>query len=293
MKDKIIYALGFFDGVHLGHQALLENCRQLARQTGCLAGAVTFDTHPLAIMLGEAPALINQNTDRDGLLRQFSMQTVVCMPFDARLRTMPWTDFLLMLIENHGAAGFVCGDDFRFGYRGEGNAERLAKFCLRQGLSCRVVPEQTLDGVRISSTYIRRLIEAGDVEKAKRFLGHPHILSGRVMPGRQLGRTIGVPTANIPIPKGVVVPKQGVYACTCRVDGTEYKAVTNIGSRPTVGGHQLRSESWLLDFSGDLYGRTLTLEFHQFLRPERKFNSLEALQAQIQKDTAQTREIFF
>ena len=130
------------------------------------------------------------------------------------------------------------------------------------------------------------------MEQAVAFLGHPHILSGEVVPGRQLGRTIGVPTANILIPEAVITPKSGVYACTASFDGKAYPAVTNVGSRPTVDGHQLRTESWLLDFDGDLYGKEVTLHFHKFLRPERKFDSLEALRSQIQRDAAETHLLF-
>ena len=155
-----------------------------------------------------------------------------------------------------------------------------------------VVSEQTIDGVRVSSTYIRSLIEDGNMETAAKFLGHPHILSGTVVQGRQLGRTIGIPTANLLIPKDVVVPRLGVYACTCWMDGKRYMAVTNIGSRPTVDGHQVRAESWLLDFAGDLYGKELTLEFYKFLRPERKFPSLEELRAEILKNGEETRKFF-
>ena len=290
-SGKTIYALGFFDGVHLGHQALLKKCRELADQYGCRAGAITFDTHPQTLTLGAAPALINQKADRDALLRQFSMDAPVCLPFDEQLRSMPWPQFLAMLGNEYNACGFVCGDDFRFGYQGKGNAELLAAYCETEWHPCAIVPEQMLSGVRISSTHIRGLIEDGNMEEAAAFLGHRHILSGEVVPGRQLGRTIGVPTANILLPDGVVVPRLGVYACRCQVDGATYAAVTNIGSRPTVGGHQTRAESWILDFEGDLYGRELILEFYRFLRPEQKFDSLEALRAQIQTDAEQTRQV--
>ena len=155
-----------------------------------------------------------------------------------------------------------------------------------------IVPEQTVDGIRISSTHIRTLIENGDMETAAKFLGHPHVLSGEVVRGRQLGRTIGIPTANLLIPQEVVVPRLGVYACTCRVEGKTYMAVTNIGSRPTVEGHQVRAESWILDFHGDLYGKSIQLQFYKFLRPERKFPSLEELRAEILKNGEETRKYF-
>ena len=285
-----IFALGFFDGVHLGHQALLSTCVQLANQLDVSAAAITFDRHPQSLFLSKPPALINCNTDRDALLSRYGIQYIHHLAVTKNVMSTHWQVFLDELLQM-GAVGFVCGDDFRFGRKGEGNAEKLQRFCLERDLPCVIIPEQALEGVRISSTHIRGLIEAGDMETAAKFLGHPHILSGEVVSGRQLGRTIGVPTANILIPDEVVVPKLGVYATECLVDGIRYKAVTNIGSRPTVGGHQVRAESWILDFDGDLYGKHMTVLFHKFLRPERKFASLEELKAQIQKDAERTKQL--
>jgi riboflavin kinase/FMN adenylyltransferase len=219
------------------------------------------------------------------------MVHVRVLPVTAETMGQPWEEFLETLLRD-GAVGFVCGYDFRFGHRGEGTAEKLAAFCRERDFPLVIVPEQTLDGVRISSTHIRCLIEQGNMGEAARFLGHGHLLSGTVVPGRQLGRTIGVPTANILFPEGVVIPRRGVYACHALAEGARYRAVTNVGSRPTVDGHQIRAESWILDFEGDLYGKKLTLEFGPFLRPEQKFDSLEALQAEIQKNGAQTRKFF-
>ena len=292
MKQNTIYALGFFDGVHLGHQALLKACRTLADSAGCAAGVVTFGNHPDALTQGSAPRLINSLSDRKRLLEGFSMEEVLELPFDEALKTTPWEAFLDMLRTRHNAAGFVCGEDFRFGHKGSGTAALLADYCKRNSLPCAVVPERKLDGTIVSSTHIRSLLEAGDMEEANRFLGHPHILSGEVREGRKLGRTLGIPTANLWIPEGVMVPRHGVYACRATVEGISYPAVTNIGSRPTVGGHRITVEPWLLDFSGDLYGKELTLQFHTFLRPERKFESLEELRQEIQKNAAQTREFF-
>lgn len=291
MRDKVIYALGFFDGVHLGHQALLIACRHLARRTGCIPGAVTFTTHPEALTSGHAPRLLNSTADRNRLLLSFGqLHTLLELPFDETLRNQPWQDFLEDLLKKD-AAGFVCGDDFRFGFRGEGNADLLAQFCRERGLDWAVVPEQLLDGQRISSTHIRSLLENGQAEEANRFLGHAHLLSGVVVAGQGLGHTIGIPTANLQIPEGVLLPKNGVYACTATVDGKTYPAVTNIGFRPTVDGQTVTVEPWLLDFSGDLYGKALSLSFHSYLRAEEKFPSLDALKAQIQKDAAKTRQL--
>ena len=288
--EKKIFALGFFDGVHLGHQALIAQCVRLANGLDAQAAAITFEQHPQSLFTDAPPALLNGNPDRDLLLRQYGIGPIYKFPVTKEVMSTNWKDFLEKLLE-FGADGFVCGYDFRFGSKGEGNATKLQEFCQEKGLICAIIPEQILEGIRISSTHIRHLIQQGDMETAAKFLGHAHILSGEVVAGRQLGRTIGVPTANILIPEGVVVPKLGVYACICAIDGKKFRAVTNIGSRPTVGGHQTRAESWILDFDGDLYGKTITLEFHKFLRPERKFDSLEELKAQIQHDAAETKRL--
>ena len=168
----------------------------------------------------------------------------------------------------------------------------LLQFCRERELPCTVVPEQTLEGVRVSSTHIRSLLVQGQMETAVRFLGHPHILSGKVTSGRHLGRTMGIPTANLRLPEWVVCPAFGVYACQVELEGQRYPAVTNVGTRPTVGGHHVTVESWIQDFDGDLYGSDLTVVFHKFLRPEIKFDSLEELQEQIRKDAANTVKFF-
>lgn len=291
MNKKTIYALGFFDGVHLGHQALLAACLRLAEEQSCRAGAVTFRAHPDTLVFGKTPALLNTTDDRNAMLRAYGMDTVAELPFDRTLMATHWSDFLSRLIQD-GAAGFVCGDDFRFGAGGSGTAKKLAAFCEKRQLPYVVVPEQILDGSRISSTRIRELLENGQVEQANRLLGHPHVLTGQVIAGQQLGRTMGFPTANLVIPENILVPRLGVYACKARVDGTEYLAVTNIGTRPTVGGKGVLAEVHLLDFDGDLYGKRATVVLYQFLRGEQKFQSLEELQAEIQKNTLQTRNFF-
>lgn len=293
MEDKTIYALGFFDGVHLGHAALLAETRALAERWGCRAGVVTFSDHPDTLVLGRTPALICTPYDRERLLREeFHMDAVVTLPFDNRMRTMHWADFLELLMGRYSAAGFVCGADFRFGSRGAGNAEILRAFCAERGLPCAVVPQLRLEGQVVSSTHIRSLIEEGKMEMATKFLGHPYTLTGRVVPGKQLGRKLGVPTANLLLPEGLAMPKFGVYICRAVVAGRCCCAVTNIGTRPTVSGRGITVEAWILDFEGDLYDQEIRLEFYYFLREELKFPDLAALQEQIRRDAAQTRAYF-
>ena len=290
MKRDTIYALGLFDGVHLGHQALLRTCVRLAEENGAVPAAVTFEAHPQSLFSEHAPALLTSSEDRERLLRECGIRELCRLPVTREVMGTPWQDFLERLVEK-GAVGFVCGTDFRFGRGGQGTAAMLSEFCRQRGLLCRVVEDRLLDGIRVSSTHIRELLESGRPEAANRFLGHPHVLSGTVISGRRIGRTIGVPTANLALPAGVLCPKLGVYACLAETEGKRYLAVTNVGTRPTVDGHHVTVEPWLLDFSGDLYGKNLRLEFHAFLREERKFASLDELKEAIRENARQTRDL--
>ncbi len=293
MKHPKIFAMGFFDGVHRGHQVLLNRCVELAQTLDAQPAAITFQEHPATLFVDAPPPLLSswESGDRQLLLRRCGIGPIYSFPVNREVMSTPWQDFLQELLDD-GAVGFVCGHDFRFGHRGRGNAALLAEYCRERGMPCVIVPEQTLEGLRISSTHIRSCIEEGRMAEAVRFLGHGHTLTGRVVPGRHLGRTLGMPTANILFPKGVVCPRHGVYACKAHALGREYLAVTNVGSRPTVGGHQVRTESLLLDFEGNLYGESVTLEFFEFLRPEEKFPDLEALKAAVRRDAEQTRAFF-
>lgn len=292
MSKKCVYALGFFDGVHLGHGSLLKPCRELADELGVNAGVVTFSTRPGALIHGQAPGLINTLRDRDTLLREkYHMDTVITLPFDEQMMQTSWQDFFRRLVEEFSAAGIICGEDFRFGYRGLGTAEALLTACREAGIPCIVVPQRELGGLRISSTHIRSLIEMGLMEHAIHFLDHPHILTGKVVHGHQLGRRLGFPTANLLLPEELVVPKFGVYACRCLVDGDRYPAVTNVGTRPTIAGVGVTVETWILGYEGDLYDREITLEFFKFLRPEIRFPSLGDLQAAVRADAEKTKEI--
>ena len=159
LNMNTIYALGFFDGVHLGHQALLHACKEKATEYGCRAGVITFVDLPEAL---KSPVRINTSEDRETMLKSFGMDEVLFLPFDKALMDTPWQDFLAFLLEK-GAAGFVCGNDFRFGAGGNGTAEKLADYCADRNIPCSVIPEQTMDGIRISSTYIRSLLESGEM----------------------------------------------------------------------------------------------------------------------------------
>lgn len=297
MKEQLgrVIALGFFDGVHLGHASLLKMARQRAQELGLRPAVISFDLHPDNLVAGEQVQLINSIQDRREILqRVYGIEDVILVHFDENMMHMAWDAFVEdVLVEQYGAKHLVCGYDFRFGDKGTGNPQRLREKCRELGVGCDVMPRFSLDGITVSSTYIRSLLEQGDMEEARRFLGHPHCLSGPVVHGRALGRTIGIPTANLLIPENVLVPAFGVYATKLVLPGgVEKLAVTNVGVRPTVDDSQLVTvEPWILDFDGDLYGQTIRVDFYRRLRGERKFESLQALQQEIFRNAQETREI--
>lgn len=294
MSNTRVLALGFFDGVHLGHQALLTVARQRAAERGCPAAALTFDAHPDEVVFGQQVQLLNTPEDRDLLLRQFGVEEILLLHFDRAMAAMPWERFVEeILLGQYRACHVVCGHDFTFGHRGQGNARRLREKCTSLGIGCDIIEAVSHGGITVSSTHLRQLLAEGDVEQAAEFMGHPHILTGAVIRGKQLGRTLGIPTANVALPEGVLPLKFGVYACRVHTEKGAYMAVTNVGLRPTVAdGMGILIEPWLLDYEGDLYGQTIRIEFHQFLRKEQKFASLAALQAAILQNAGETRAYF-
>ena len=291
--EQCVLALGFFDGVHLGHGGLLKKTRQVANRLGLPAAALTFDTHPDTLVFGAKVPLLNTPEVRKDLMQSlYGIDEVLTLHFDRATMDQPWQEFVRKtLLRTYRAAHVVCGHDYRFGAGGRGTPEKLAEECARLGLGFDCIPEIRLEGQTVSSTLIRSLLESGETAKAVRFLGHPHILTGTVISGRHLGRTLGIPTANLSVPEGILVPKFGVYAARAVFDGQTRPAVVNIGVRPTVDGHTVTVEPWILDFDGDLYGHALRLELTDFLRPEQKFASLEALRSEILRNAETVRSM--
>lgn len=295
-EEKKVVALGFFDGVHIGHATLLKKATEVAERLGAVPAALTFDISPDSLVAGKRVELITSPEERAEIIRRyFGIEEIIVVNFDENLMHMHWTDFISWLVSDFSAVHFVVGYDFRFGYRGEGNAVKLAERCGELGLGCDIMPEITLNGIRVSSTYIRELLARGDMAGAREFLGHPHSLTDIVRFGYKLGRKMGIPTINMRFPDNVLVPAHGVYAASLEIEDerkTRY-AVTNIGVRPTVGGiDDVSVESYILDFDRNIYGKRVRLEFHDMLRPEIKFNSIDELKAQIKKDTESVRKYF-
>ena len=293
--EKTVIALGFFDGVHRGHGALLRKTAERARELGAVPAAFTFDRPPKEVVTGQPVYLINSNRDRQGLMeRLYGIERVIFAPFDREMMTMPWEAYLEMLIGTYGAVHFVAGHDHRFGHKNAGNVQLLRQKCAEMGIGCDIIPPVQREGITVSSTYLRTLVEAGDMERAALFLGHPHCLSQTVGHGFRFGRTIGIPTVNLTVPGHVLVPGRGVYISRVTLaDGRSFAGVTNVGTRPTVSDSDAVSvETFLIDFDGDLYGQQIRLDFYRRLRPEKKFDSVDALRREIEHNIDQTRTYF-
>ena len=295
-QKKRVIALGFFDGVHNGHAALMRRTAQAARELGAIPSAFTFDPHPQTVILGRPMPLLTSPEDRADLMRKYyGIQDVIVEPFTPQRMKQPWRDFVVnTLVGELGAVHLVAGHDYHFGYKGEGNPQRLQDLCRELGLGCDIIPKVEQEGITVSSTYIRTLVAQGEIERANEFLGHPYTLSDRVSHGKKLGTTLGFPTVNLAFERGVIVPAYGVYVTSVHFDQQSYAAVTNIGVRPTVedGSRLVTVEGFILDFHGDLYGKEIRMEFFDYLRPERKFPNFEALTAEVMHNADQTREFF-
>lgn len=290
-----VIALGVFDGVHIGHGALLEKVKERSAQLNAVPAVLTFDIHPDYFVNAAKVELINSPEERVELIRRlYGIDDVIMFPFNREVMMMPWDAFLRRVIEDYHAEAFVVGEDFTFGYKGEGNAEKLSGFASENQMLCDVIAPVILDGVRVSSTQIREFIRNGEIEKASKNLGHPYCFTDIVRYGFQLGRTISAPTVNMLFPPCTVIPKYGVYASEAFLeDGRSFHAITNVGVRPTVSnGASVNAESHLLDFCEDLYGQRVRIELLSFLRQEMRFENLDALSAQIKADTESAREFF-
>lgn len=292
---KRVIALGFFDGVHTGHGALLRRVAEKAGQLQAVPTAFTFDRQPAAAITGTKVPLLSSSEDRIWLMKTYyGIQEVVVANFESMMR-MDWQDFITeYLVRDLGVVHVVAGHDFHFGYMGKGNPQRLKEKCEELGVGCDIIGKVEEDGITISSTYIRTLVAQGEMERARRFLGHPHILSDRVAHGKKLGSTLGFPTVNLRVPERVIVPAYGVYATKVYFKDQCYMAVTNVGVRPTVEDNDGRVtvEGFILDFDGNLYGEQVRMEFYHRLRGEKKFPSLQALAEEVARNAQQTRDYF-
>lgn len=285
--------IGNFDGVHLGHQALLANLIRLARQDDTRSVLLSFSPNPKVFFSGEKGFYLSTPGEKTALLSRLGIDDVLIIAFEQKLANMVATDFMAELTRRINLKGFVVGEDFVFGHNRQGTTEVLAEFCEKQGIPFVVFPELMMDGEPVSSTRIRRALNDGKVDEARRLLGRPYAMCAKVISGEQIGKSIGVPTANLELDPDKFLPKRGVYATIAHLREKDYPAVTNVGVRPTFSEQEIVSvETLILDFNDDIYGEELRVEFIQCLRPEQKFDSVQALTQQIEKDKLITRRIF-
>ena len=294
-RKKRVIALGFFDGVHIGHTALMRRTLEIGAAENLIPSVITFDIHPLSLVSGIAIPLINSPEDRAGLIRrEFGINDIIFLHFDKTTAGMPWDSFIDHLVDEFGARYLVAGYDFRFGSGGIGNSELLKHKCDESGIGCEIIPEVSLNGIACSSTFIRELLSDGNMELGNAFLGHPHVLTDVVRYGYRLGRTLGTPTINMCFQPSVLVPAFGVYATIVHLDGGNARiGITNIGVRPTVDdSNQITAETHILNYQGNLYGHKVRVEFRKRLRPEIKYDDIGKLKAQIQDDIIAAQQYF-
>ncbi|RTQ50032.1 bifunctional riboflavin kinase/FAD synthetase [Hymenobacter gummosus] len=299
-QTNAVVTSGTFDGVHLGHHKILQRLQEVARQSGGPSVVITYWPHP-RLVLAPPPAhpdpkplhLLNTLEERIEKLEGYGVDYLLIVPFTREFAEWTSEQYIReLLLDKVGTSKLVIGYDHRFGKNREGSFEYLQQHAAEYGLEVEEIPREDVDAVGVSSTRIRRALEAGDVATASRYLGYDYPFTGTVVRGQQLGRTIGYPTANIRCEEPLkLVPGRGVYAVMATTAaGTRHPAMLNIGVRPTVGGDpQETVEAHLLDFDGDLYDQPLKVQFVARLRDEQKFSGLEALKEQLAKDADAAR----
>lgn len=288
-----VLTIGNFDGVHLGHQEVLNGLKSKAKELKLPSTVMTFEPQPQELFNGaQAPARLSRLRDKLNLLTQYNIERLLCIRFDEKFSAMTADEFIEQLLVNKlGVKFLVVGDDFRFGFERRGNFEMLVDAGKRFGFE--VVSTQSLkvSNARVSSTLIRQHLAHGDVQQAQAMLGHPFVISGRVRHGDKKGRTIGFPTANIALDRKVS-PVQGVFAVSVTLENKDYQGVANIGKRPTVNGLRIQLEIHLFDFEGDIYGKCLDTHVLHKIRDEKKFDSFDLLKQQITKDVISAKAYF-
>jgi riboflavin kinase/FMN adenylyltransferase len=291
--QKSWLTIGVFDGVHRGHQAILNFLAESAHAAGAQAVVMTFDPHPTSVLTGQDVKSLTTLDERGELLSAYGADVLILEPFTRDLAAVSASDFMFHLTDRLGLDRLVIGYDFALGRGREGDAKRLAELGGELGYGVEVIEAVRDQDEVISSSLIRKYVSEGDVSRAAELLGHPHTVSGPVIHGDGRGRQIGFPTANIDYPKGKALPANGVYAAWARLGEECHRAAVNVGVRPTVKSDQVvpTVEAYLLDFDRDIYDEHLQLEFVDRLRDELKVPALEPMIEQIHADVGKTREL--
>lgn len=294
-KKGLVFTIGVFDGVHLGHQALVREAIRLAKKLRAVPEALTFHDHPRHVLTDgvKVPFLLDRKTTFE-MLKADGLKNVRVLPFNREFSLKSPEEFVRWLVAQGPLMGVVVGQNFRFGRGARGDVRLLKELGRIYGFAVKGVARVHKEGSTVSSSFIRELLSQGQTEKANRFLGRPYFIEAKVVKGRQVGRRIGFPTANL---GGVtrLPPKDGVYACLVKAGGKLYRGGMNLGRRPTFqdDDHHRKAEVHLLHYHGRLYGKTLRVYLMKYLRPEKKFSSPESLQLQIAKDLKVIQSLSF
>ena len=289
IANRTAVALGNFDGMHVGHMAVLEGAKSFQKD-GLVPVAVLFDEHSMKAITGIAPPMLMTVGERNEYIikKGLKLETII---FN-EIKNLSPEDFVeKILVEKLRAGAICCGYNYRFGKDAAGSAETMRKICDRLGIKCKIAGEVDVAGHAVSSTQIRSLIENGETEKAHEMLGHKFGFSSPVIDGDKRGRRLGFPTINQELPQELVLPRFGVYRTDVTVGNKRYKGVTNIGKRPTVGTEKILSETYIIDFDESIYGESVDIRLIKFIRSERKFSSFDELARQIKTDAKECADV--
>ena len=291
IEESTALSLGKFDGVHREHEELLARLMYDKRQ-GLKAAVFTFDIPPKKLTENHNYRLLTTNQEKQAILEERGVDYLLQCPFTPEVMHMEPEDFVAWLVHDLHVKSIVVGTDFRFGHNRRGDRELLGQLAPKYGYELTVVEKLQYQGRDISSTYVREEILKGNMQTANELLGYPFFVQSEVIHGRQLGRTLGIPTINMELPAEKLLPPKGVYVTRVMISGQRYTGVTNVGQKPTVSSnHKVNVETHILDYEGDLYGQVLRVSFLAFIRPEQKFASVEELKAQMERDIETGRRL--
>ncbi len=277
--------IGNFDGIHKGHMKLIKKTVEEANYKGCKSIVFTFENHPITYFRTNSIKNIITNDEKIKILKSLGVDIVLMIPFDEYMTKISTVEFVKnILIDKLSCKKIIVGHDFTFARNKEGNCIILKELGKVYDIEVEIIKPIKIEGIRVSSSHIRKLIELGKVDDIKKFLGRNYYLKGEVIHARKIGRTIGFPTANLKINKDLIVPKNGIYAVKVYLENREFYGAANIGHNPTVNGKTLSIETHILDFEEDIYGDIIKIEFLKRIRDEKKFNSLDELKNQLSED---------
>ncbi|MDD3198960.1 MAG: bifunctional riboflavin kinase/FAD synthetase [Eubacteriales bacterium] len=285
IKETVV-ALGNFDGVHKGHQELIRRTVKSAKMAGLKSAVFTFANHPKNVLAGR-PVIKNilYLEDKAEIIKSFGVDYLFSLEFNEIIQHLSAEEFVQkLLVEAFKMREAYCGFNYHYGYKAEGSSETLIKAGLRYGFGIHVLEPYRIDGNLVSSTLIRELIAEGKVSECKKYMGRNYSVGGEVVIGNKIGRTIGFPTSNLLIDEAMVTPSHGVYVTYCKYNGAVYRGITNVGIKPTIGDNKKNIETHIFNFSTELYGKQIRVEFLERLRPEIKFKSVQELSKQIEND---------